>query len=195
MAKLILGGPQNSSLDGVVQDPDGGEGWSHGGWFVEHGGADLEPWGALALEDALQADAWLLGRRSYTFFSERWQPREGALADRLNALPKHVVSSTLTDPSWQNTTVLGGDAVAEVTRLKAELEGEIVVPAGYQLARTLLEHGLVDGLRLVVFPVVVGTGRRLFSEGTPGGPLRLAAARTIGEGLVFLSYELAGRTS
>jgi dihydrofolate reductase len=188
MGKIVLSGPQNASLDGVVQDPDGQEGFALGGWFVEFGGSDLEEWNQLALDDALRAEAWLLGRRSYEFFGMRWRPRSGPLADRLNTMPKYVVSSTLEDPEWNNTTVLDGDAVAAVSKLKQQIDGEIVVPASYQLGRTLIEHDLVDELRLVVFPVVLGAGERLFSETAHNRPMRLIEAKTIG-GLVFLSYE------
>jgi dihydrofolate reductase len=189
MARIVMSGPQNMSLDGVVQDPDGQEGFGLGGWFVEFGGEDLKEWNQLALEEALRAEAWLLGRSSYEFFGARWRPRSGELADRLNSMPKYVVSSTLEAPEWSNTTVLEGDAVAEVSKLKQELEGEIVVPASYRLGRTLIEHDLVDELRLVVFPVVLGAGERLFGE--PGGkkPMRLRASRTIGDGLAYLAYE------
>ena len=189
MGKIVMSGPQNVSLDGVVQDPDGAEGFSLGGWFGEFGGKDLEEWNKVALEDALRAEAWLLGRRSYEFFGVRWQPRTGELADRLNSMPKYVVSSSIDDPAWNNSTVLKGDVVTEVAKLKHELDGEIVVPASYQLGRTLIEHDLVDELRLVVFPVVLGAGRRLFGETGDKKPMRLVATRTIGDGLAFLTYE------
>jgi dihydrofolate reductase len=190
MGRIVMSGPQNVSLDGVVQDPDGKEGFELGGWFVQFGGADLAEWNKVALDEALHAQAWLLGRRSYEFFGLRWRPRTGELADRLNSMPKYVVSSTLEDPEWSNTTVLGGDVVTEVTKLKQELEGEIVVPASYKLARTLLEHDLVDELRLVVFPVVLGDGERLFGETSKQKPMRLVDAKTIGDRLAFLTYEL-----
>src|SRR3954464_11138930 len=167
MAKIVLGGPQNVSLDGVVQDPDGEEGSRLGGWFVQFGGNDLAAWNRVALDEALRAEAWLVGRRSYEFFGVRWRPRTGELADRLNSMPKYVVSSTLDDPDWNNSTVLKGDVAKEVTKLKRELDGEIVVPASYQLGRTLIEHDLVDELRLVVFPVVPGAGERFFGERGP----------------------------
>jgi dihydrofolate reductase len=189
MAKIVLSGPQNVSLDGVVQDPDGQEGFSRGGWFLEFGGADLAEWNKVALDEALLAQAWLLGRRSYEFFGARWRPRGGELAARLNSMPKYVVSSTLEDPGWNNSTVLRGDVVTEVTRLKQRLDGEIVVPASYQLGRTLIEHDLVDELRLVVFPVVLGTGERLFEETGHSTPMRLIDTRTIGGGLAFVRYE------
>jgi dihydrofolate reductase len=193
MGKIVMSGPQNVSLDGVVQDPDGKEGFRLGGWFVEFGGKDLEAWNKVALDEALTAEAWLLGRRSYEFFGARWQPRSGELADRLNAMPKYVVSSTLKHPDWNNSRVLKGDVVAEVSKLKQELDGEIVVPASYQLGRTLMEHDLVDELRLAVFPVVLGTGERFFGESSGKKPMRLVDTQTIGDGLVLLSYELLVR--
>src|SRR3954453_23225705 len=164
MGTIVISGPQNVSLDGVVQDPDGQEGFRLGGWFGEVGGEDLEEWNKVALAEAHGAEAWLLGRRSYEFFGARWRPRSGELADRLNSMPKYVVSSTLEDPEWTNSTVLGGDVVTEVAKLKEELDGDIVVPGSYQLARTLIEHDLVDELRLGVFPGVAGGGGGLFGE-------------------------------
>jgi dihydrofolate reductase len=189
MGTIVMSGPQNVSLDGVVQDPDGAEGFRLGGWFNQFGGKDLEEWAKVALDEALAAEAWLLGRRSYEFFGARWQPRSGALADRLNSMPKYVVSSTLEDADWNNTTVLKGDVVTEVSKLKRDLDGEIIVPGSYHLGRTLIEHDLVDELRLVVFPVVLGAGERFFGETIGMKPMRLVASRTIGEGLVFLTYQ------
>jgi dihydrofolate reductase len=190
MGKIVLSGPQNVSLDGVVQDPTGDEGFGLGGWFIEFGGNDLDDWAKVALDEALGAEAWLLGRRSYEYFGTRWRPRSGELADRLNSMPKYVVSSTLVDPDWNNSTVLKGDVVTEVSKLKQELDGEIVVPASYQLGRTLLEHDLVDELRLVVFPVILGAGERLFGEISGKKPMRLVDTKTIGDGLAFLTYQL-----
>jgi dihydrofolate reductase len=189
MGRIVMSGPQNVSLDGVIQDPDGQEGFGRGGWFIEFGGEDLAAWNQVALEEALRSEAWLLGRRSYEFFGMRWRPRSGELADRLNSMPKYVVSSTLEDPEWNNSIVLTGDVVSEVSKLKHELEGDIVVPASYRLGRTLIEHDLVDELRLVVFPVVLGAGERLFGEGSDKKPMRLVDSRTIGDGLAFLTYE------
>ena len=194
MGKIVMSGPQNVSLDGVVQDPDGEEGFRLGGWFVQFGGKDLEAWNKLALDEALGAEAWLLGRRSYEFFGARWRARTGELADRLHIMPKYVVSSTLEHPEWNNSKVLKGDVVAEVSKLKQELNGEIVVPASYQLGRTLMEHDLVDELRLVVFPVALGAGERFFGETTHTKPMRLVDTQTIGDGLVFLTYEVVGNT-
>ena len=189
MGKIVMSGPQNMSLDAVVQDPDGKEGFRVGGWFLEYG-EGLEAWSEVALDDALGAEAWLLGRRSYAYFGERWRPRTGQLADKLNSMPKYVVSSTLAEPDWNNTTIFKGDVVTEVSKLKEELAGEIVIPASYQLGRTLIEHDLVDELRLFVFPVVLGAGERLFGENGTKKPMRLLRTKTIGDGLAFLTYEM-----
>jgi dihydrofolate reductase len=190
MGKIVMSGPQNVSLDGVVQDPDGQEGFKVGGWFKQFGGEDLQEWSKVALDEALGAEAWLLGRRSYEYFGMRWRARSGELADRLNTMPKYVVSSTLSDPDWTNSRVLKGDVVSAVSKLKLELDGEIVVPASYQLGRTLIDHDLVDELRLVVFPVVLGAGERLFGEISDKKPMRLVGTRTIGRSLAFLTYQL-----
>ena len=187
MGKIVI--TTNMSLDGVVQDPDGGEGFSRGGWFVQAGGKDLEEWGKIEYAEALDSAALLLGRRSDEWFGTRWAARPGEFADRLNSLPKYVVSATLRDPRWTNVTVLKGDVTDEVTRLKRELDGDIVVYASYQLERALIEHGLVDELRLFVFPVVVGAGERLFGQTTGMKSFRLAGSRTVGDGLVLLTYE------
>jgi dihydrofolate reductase len=135
-------------------------------------------------------EALLLGRRSDEWFGTRWSSRPGEWADRLNDLPKYVVSSTLVDPKWSNSTVLKGDVVDQVAKLKQELDGEIVVYASYRLGRTLIEHDLVDELRLFVFPVVLGAGERLFGETTNEKPMRLLGTRTIGDGLIQLTYQL-----
>ena len=188
MGKIVIS--TNVSLDGVVQDPDGAEGFRLGGWFGQSGGKDLEQWAGVSLGEALGTEALLLGRRSDEWFATRWASRTGEWADRLNSLPKYVVSSTLEDPGWSNSTVLpGDDVVAEVSKLKQELAGESVVYASYQLGRTLIEHDLVDELRLVVFPVVLGAGQRLFGETSDQKPMRLVDTKTIGDGLVFLTYE------
>ncbi len=180
----------NISLDGVVQDPDGEEGFRLGGWFGEFGGRDLQAWAQLEAEEALGADALLLGRRSDAWFASRWSARDGAWADRLNSMPKYVVSSTLTEPKWSNATVIKGDTVSEVSSLKQEISGEILVYASYQLVRTLIEHDLVDELRLVIFPVVLGDGERLFGETTDKKPMRLRNVSAIGDGLAFVTYEV-----
>jgi len=187
MGKIVIS--TNISLDGVVQDPDGGEGFSRGGWFTRSGGSDLEEWAKVEQAEALSATALLLGRRSDEWFGLRWASRPGEWADRLNSLPKYVVSATLQDPKWTNVTVLTGNVVDEVTRLKQEIAGDIVVYASYQLGRTLIEHDLVDELRLFVFPVVVGDGGHLFGETSGTRPFRLIGSRTVGNGLAFLTYE------
>jgi dihydrofolate reductase len=188
MGKIVIS--TNVSLDGVVQDPDGAEGFRLGGWFSQFGGKDLEPWAKVEFEEALGAEALLLGRRSDEWFAARWSSRPGEWADRLNSLPKYIVSSTLEHPRWNNSTVLKGDVVTEVSRLKQELDGDIVVYASYQLGRTLIEHDLVDELRLFVFPVVLGAGERLFGETSDKKAMRLVGIRAVGDGLVFVTYEL-----
>ena len=180
---------ENVSLDGVIQDPTGEEGFRHGGWFGLI--KDHPEVGKVALDEALAAQALLLGRRSYEFFAARWASRSGELADRLNSLPKYVVSSTLADPDWNNSTVLKGEPVSEVSRLKQELDGDIVVLASFQIVHTLMEHDLVDELRLKVFPVVLGAGERLFGETSDKKPMRLVDSRTIDDGVAFLTYERA----
>jgi dihydrofolate reductase len=185
MGKIVIS--ENVSLDGVVQDPAGDEGFRVGGWV---GLIKASPQlNKLALDEALGAEAWLLGRRSYEFFAARWPSRSGKLADRLNSLPKYVVSSTLQDPAWNNTTVLKGDVVNEVSKLKQELNGEIVVPASFQLLRMLLEHDLVDELRLKIFPVVLGAGERLFGETSDTKPMRLVGTQTVEGGIAYLTYQ------
>ena len=188
MGKIVIS--TNVSLDGVVQDPDGEEGFRLGGWFGQFGGKDLEAWAKVEFAEALGAEALLLGRRSDEWFGTRWSSRGGEWADRLNSLPKYVVSSTLVDPHWKNSTVLNGDVVTEVSKLKQELDGEIVVYASYQLGRTLIDHDLVDELRLVVFPVVLGAGERLFGETSDKKSLRLLRTGTVGDGLASLTYEV-----
>jgi len=187
MGKIVIS--TNVSLDGVVQDPDGQEGFRLGGWFGQFGGKDLEEWAKVELEEALGTEALLLGRRSDEWFATRWASRTGEWADRLNSLPKYVVSSTLQEAKWNNSTVLRGDVVSEVSKLKQELNGDIVVYASYQLERTLIEHDLADELRLVVYPVVLGAGERLFGETSDKKPMRLVDTKTIGDGLAFLTYK------
>jgi dihydrofolate reductase len=185
MGKIIIS--ENVSLDGVIQDPAGDEGFRLGGWvglIKDRPGANK-----LALDEALGAEALLLGRRSYEWFAARWPSRSGELADRLNSMPKYVVSSTLEDPDWNNSTVLKSDAVDEVSKLKQELNGEIVVVASFQLLRTLMECDLVDELRLKIYPVVLGAGERLFGETSDKKPMRLVDTKTIDGDVAYLSYE------
>jgi dihydrofolate reductase len=188
MGKIVVS--QNVSLDGVVQDPTGEEGFRHGGWFVQFGSNDYEAWAAVGVEEAQRARAMLMGRRSDAYFGPRWLSRSGEWADRLNALPKYVVSSTLDAPRWSNATILRGDVVQEVARLRRKIDGEILVVASRRLVHTLMEHDLVDELRLMVYPVVLGEGERLFGETSDKVPLRRRDAQTVGEGLVRLTYEI-----
>ena len=190
MGKIVIS--TNATLDGVIQDPDGGEGFALGNWFPPVGSRDREAWAETEAAEAMRTEALLLGRRSYEFFATRWASRGGEWADRLNSLPKYVVSSMLCEEAatWGPTTLLRGDAVKEVAELKRTRDGDIVVYASYQLGNTLLEHDLVDELRLFIYPVVLGTGNRLFGETSGKKPLRLTDATTIGDGLAFLSYDV-----
>jgi dihydrofolate reductase len=187
MGKIIIS--ENASLDGVIQDPAGDEGFQRGGWVGRIGDRGREAAAQVLLEEALGTEAMLLGRRSYEFLAARWPSRTGALADRLNSKPKYVVSSTLQDPIWNNTTVLKGNVVNEVSKLKQQLAGDIVVPASFQLVRTLIEHDLADELRLMLYPVVLGAGERLFGETSVKKPLRLISTRTVGNDLAYLTYQ------
>jgi dihydrofolate reductase len=185
---------ENMSLDGVIQDPTGEEGLNREDWRAGLSPADREAWAKLILDDARDARTLLLGRGGYEFFAARYPSRGGELADRLNSMPKYVISTTLRDPPWHNTTVLDGDVLAEVARLKRTVTGEIRVYASAQLVHTLLAHELVDELRLAVFPLVVGAGNRVFDQGGTPKPwcpkhLRLVEARTVGDGLVHLTYQ------
>ena len=185
MGKIVVS--DNVSLDGVIQDPAGDEGFRRGGWvglIKDRPGANK-----LALDEALGAEALLLGRRSYEWMAGRWPSRTGELADRLNSMPKYVVSSTLEDPDWKNSTVLKGDVVNEVSKLKQEVDGDIVIVASFQLVRTLIEHDLVDELRLKIYPVVLGAGERLFGETSDKKPMRLVDTRTVDGDVAFLTYE------
>ena len=188
MGKIIIS--ENVSLDGVVQDPTGEEGFRLGGWFGHVGDRDREAWVKVELDEALSAGALLLGRRSDEWFATRWLSRSGEWADRLNSLPKYVVSSTLEEARWTNSTVLKGDVVGEVSKLKQEVAGDIVVYASTQLVHPLMEHDLVDELRLMIYPVVLGTGECLFGETSDKKPMRLVHAQTVGDSLAFLTYTL-----
>jgi dihydrofolate reductase len=188
MARIVVS--ENVTLDGVVQDPTGEEGFRHGGWFSRIGEKELAEWAKVELEEALGAEALLLGRRSDEYFGPRWVGRTGEWAERLNSLPKYVVSSTLVDAHWSNSTVLRGDVVEEASKLKQALEGEIVVYASRRLVHTLMEHDLVDEVRLMVFPFVLGAGERLFGDTSDKTSMRLAGARPVGESLVHLRYEV-----
>src|ERR687884_781760 len=187
MGKIVVS--ENVTLDGVVQDPAGAEGFERGGWVGRVGERGRDEAAKVLLEDALAAEAQLFGRRTYEFLAARWPSRSGDLADRLNSMPKYVVSSTLKDPDWNNSTVLAGDVVQEVSTLKEELGGEIVVAGSIRLVRTLLENDLVDELRLMIYPVVLGAGERLFGETSEERPVRLVETATVDD-LAYLTYEV-----
>jgi len=188
MGKIIIS--ENVTLDGVVQDPTGEEGFSRGGWFLGVRDKDNEAWAKVETDEALRARALLLGRRSYEYLATRWASRTGVWADRLNSMPKYVVSSALEDPGWTNSTVITGNVVNEVSKLKHKLDGEIVVYASRQLVHTLIENDLADELRLMIHPFVLGAGERLIGETSDKVPLRLVANRTIGNGLAYLTYQV-----
>ena len=185
MGKIVVS--DNVTLDGVIQDPAGDEGFRVGGWVGQI--KDHPELSRLTLDEALGTEALLLGRRSYEWFAARWRSRSGELADRINSLPKYVVSSTLEDPDWGNSTVLRGDVLNEVSKLKQDLNGDVVVWASFQLVRRLLEHDLVDELRLKVYPVVLGAGERLFGETSDQRPMRLVGTQTVDGDVAFLTYE------
>jgi dihydrofolate reductase len=189
MGKIVIS--QNITLDGVVEDPTGEEGSKHGGWFLQVDDKDREAWAKVEYQEAMGTEALLLGRRTYEYFAAGWSSRPGEWADRLRSLPKYVVSSTpLEGPDWKNTTLIHGDVVNEISQLKQELHGEIVVYGSRQLVRTLMDHHLIDELRLTVYPVVLGAGDRLFDELADKTPLRLSKATTIGDGFTFVTYEV-----
>lgn len=195
MGKIVIS--TNATVDGVVQDPDGKEGFERGGWFHQFVGNDLEAWYAITTEQVMRAEALLLGRRTDEWFGSRMPSRSGEWAgrvgsewaDRVGVLPKHVVSSNPEQPKWRNSTLLKGDVLKQVAELKQKVDGEILVYGSSRLVRTLLEQDLVDELRLVVFPVVLGTGVRLFDGIGSRKPMRLIGTRKIGDGLVSYTYQ------
>ena len=187
MGRIII--TEFVSLDGVMEDPGGAEDFKYGGWTFEIDRGDEG--NKFKLDETMQSEALLLGRVTYEGFAEAWPSREGEFADKFNTMPKYVVSSTLEQPEWQNTTVLDGDLVDGVSQLKRELAGDIVVHGSRQLAQALLEHDLVDELRLMVFPVVLGTGKRLFGETTEKRRLQLVDSRTVGDGVAVMVYRPA----
>lgn len=183
MAKLIV--TEFVSLDGVMEDPGGAEDFKYGGWTfeIERGEGDK-----FKLDETMETDALLLGRVTYEGFAAAWPSREGEFADKFNTMPKYVVSSTLDKPEWNNTTVLKGDVVEAVKKLKEEEDGNLAVHGSRQLAQTLIENDLVDQLNLMVFPVVLGSGKRLFGETDDKKRLKLVESRTVGDGVVILVY-------
>jgi dihydrofolate reductase len=192
MGRIIVS--ENISLDGVIEDPRGEESLGRGDWFAWISDKDREQWAQVLIAELLAAEAVLLGRRSYEYFAARYPSRSGELAHRLNSIPKYVMSATLQDPQWTNSAVLKGHVVNEVSTLKQTLNGEIVVYASGQLAHALIEHDLVDELRLMTFPFVVGAGERLYSDTSSVKPMHLVNSRTVGDGLALLTYRSARNT-
>ena len=189
MARIIV--TEFISLDGVVEDPGGSEDFKYGGWSFEiERGAEGD---MFKLDETMDSDALLLGRVTYEGFAAAWPSRDGEFANRFNSMPKYVVSSTLQEPEWNNSTVLKGDVVQEVSKLRQEQDGNIVVHGSAQLVQTLLEHDLVDELRLMVFPVVLGAGKRLFGDTSDKKRLRLTDSKRVGDGVNILIYEPAGK--
>ena len=178
------------SLDGVMEDPGGSEDFKHGGWSFKISRGDEGD--KFKLDEAFASEALLLGRVTFEGFAEAWPARDGEFADKFNGMPKYVVSSTLSDPEWNNSTVLKGDVVKEVGKLRQELDGDIVVHGSAKLVQTLIEHDLVDQLRLMVFPVVLGSGKRLFGDTSDIKPLQLVDSKMVGDGVSILIYEPAG---
>src|SRR5829696_9281951 len=178
------------SLDGVMKAPGGGEGFRHDGWSFEiDRGADGD---AFKVEETRDSDGLLLGRVTYEGFAEAWPSREGEFADKFNTMPKYVVSSTLGEPTWNNSTVITGDVAGEVAALKEQEGGDILVNGSGRLVKTLMENDLVDEYRLMVFPIVLGSGKRLFAEGVGKTQLRLAETKPVGpDGVVILTYRPA----
>ncbi len=174
------------SLDGVMEAPGGGEGFKYEGWTFEIDRGDEG--NKYKLDETMQSDALLLGRVTYEGFADAWPQREGEFADKFNTMPKYVVSSTLKDPAWTNTTVISGDAPGEVRKLRDEFDGELAVHGSNQLVQTLLENDLVDELHLMVFPVVLGTGKRLWGETSDKKPLKLSNSQIVGDGVAILEY-------
>jgi dihydrofolate reductase len=184
MARIVV--TEFVSLDGVIEAPGGGEDYEHAGWTFEiDRGAEGEK---FKLDETMGSEALLLGRVTYEGFAAAWPAMKNEFADKFNAMPKYVVSSTLENPTWNNSTVLGGDVVEEVSKLKRELEGDVVVHGSAQLAQALLEHGLVDELRLMVFPVVLGKGKRLFGPTSGKRPMKLSDSKTVGDGVAVQIY-------
>jgi dihydrofolate reductase len=177
------------SLDGVVEDPGGAEDYKHGGWSFEINRGDEGD--KFKLDETMETEALLLGRVTYEGFADAWPKREGEFADKFNEMPKYVVSTTLSDPEWNNSTVVGGDVPEAVARIRDEADGDVVVHGSASLVQTLLENDLVDELRLMVFPVVLGDGKRLFGETTDKKALELADSKVVGDGVSILVYRRA----
>jgi dihydrofolate reductase len=187
MGKIVV--TEFISIDGVIEDPGGAEDFKDGGWAFEFDRG--EEGNQFKLDETMGSAALLLGRKTYEGFADAWPSREGEFADKFNEMPKYVVSSTLKDPEWTNTTVLEGDMAESVKGLRDELDGDIVVHGSAQLVQALIEDGLVDELRLMVFPVVLGSGKRLFGETSDKRPLKLTDSKTVGDGVAIQIYQPA----
>jgi dihydrofolate reductase len=187
MGKIVI--TEFVSLDGVMEDPGGAEDFKHGGWTFEFESGDEG--NQFKLDETLEAEALLLGRVTYEGFAAAWPGMEDPVgfADKMNSMPKYVVSSTLENPEWNNSTVLEGDAAEAVAKLKQEIDGVILVGGSAQLAQTLFDNDLVDEVRLMVFPVVLGSGKRLFGDSSDKLRLRLASSKTVGDGITINTYE------
>jgi dihydrofolate reductase len=177
------------SVDGVIEDPGGSEDFKHSGWSFEISRGDDGD--QFKLDETMASEALLLGRVTWEGFAEAWPARTGEFADKFNNMPKYVVSSTLSDPDWTNTTVLKGDLAEAVSEVKGRHDGDIVVHGSAQLARELLERDLVDALHLMVFPVVLGTGKRLFGDTTDKKLLKLSDSKLVGDGVAIMVYSRA----
>jgi dihydrofolate reductase len=177
MGKVVI--TEFITLDGVVEDPGGAEDFERGGWAFKFDRGDAGD--KFKSDELMASDAMLLGRRTYEGFAEAWPSRTGEFADRFNALPKYVASTTLKNPEWQNTTVIDGDLATAVSELKEKLDGDIVVHGSVELSRALIAEGLVDELRLMVFPTVLGAGKRLFTETPDAAAYRLTDSQVAGD--------------
>ena len=184
MARIVV--TEFVSVDGVMEDPGGAEDFKYGGWTFEF---DRGEGDKFKLEETMGSEALLLGRVTYQGFAKAWPSREGEFADKFNQMPKYVVSSTLRDPEWTNSTVLDGDLATKVAEIRAAHHGDVVVHGSATLVQALLEQDLVDEVRLMVFPVVLGSGRRLFAETSDKKPLRLVDTKVVGDGIAILIYE------
>jgi dihydrofolate reductase len=189
MARIVV--TEFISLDGVVEDPGGSEDFKHGGWSFKFDRGDGG--NKFKVDETMDADAMLLGRVTYEGFAEAWPSRDGEFADKFNTMPKYVVSSTLSDPEWPNSTVIDGNVIEEVQKLREGPGGDILVHGSVQLAQTLIDNDLVDELRLMVFPVVLGSGKRLFGETGDKKTLKLTDSQTVGEGVAILVFQPADK--
>jgi dihydrofolate reductase len=178
------------SLDGVMEDPGGAEDFEYGGWAFEFSRGDDGD--KFKLDETMESEALLLGRTTYEGFAAAWPSREGEFADKFNNMPKYVVSTTLSDPDWTNSTVIdGSDLKGAVEKIKADHEGDVLVAGSAQLVQSLLDQDLVDELRLMVFPVILGSGKRVFAETAAKKPMKLTSSKTVGDGVEIVIYEPA----